>query len=160
MRNRCAARGDVLAIEARSVDQEQRVIALDLADRQIAEDEAGWKVSRPGQAISTRGRLLHRLILGVTSRKLVVVPINGRWLDCRRRNLRVITRSELSQSIVPIPSTGVRFVRYDISQPNKPFLVVLKDGWKQYGHHWATLREATKEARSLAQQLGRQFPAA
>lgn len=136
------------------------MIALDLADRQIAEVEAGWKVSRQGQAISSQGRLLHRLILGVTSRKLVVVPINGRWLDCRRKNLRIITRSELSQSIVPIPSTGVRFVRYDTSQPGKPFLVVVKEGYRQHGYHWATLKEATAEARALALRLGRQFPAA
>jgi len=148
----------VVVIEARDTAGARRQIAIDLKDLPAVDAEAGWTVAADGRAISTSGRLLHRVVLGLSGREdraVVVVHRNGRYLDCRRRNLTTVTRSRVTLGVAPLPSTGVRYVRHDPAYPAKPFRVRLRAGGRDHGHRWATLEEAAAEAAVLAARLGR-----
>jgi len=56
-----------------------------------------WSVQKKDKCVHVRNRtlgLLHRVILDVVDRSLVVDHINGNGLDNRRENLRVCTQKE------------------------------------------------------------------
>ena len=108
MRNRSAVRGEVAAIEAPDPTGRRWAVASDRADLPLAAAEPGWTVTSAGRALSGRGRLLHRLLLGVADPASVVLHRNGLLLDCRRRNLITATRSRVAPAIAPLPATGVR----------------------------------------------------
>lgn len=157
MRNRHKTVGEVVILEALDPAGKRWQIAIDLADLSAAAAEGGWTVRADGRAISSAGRLLHRVVLrlaGRADRGTLVRHRNGRLLDCRRRNLATTTQSRVTRGIAPLPTTGVRHVRHDPVYPPKPYRVRLRAIGRVHGHRWATLAEAAGEAAALATRLG------
>ena len=157
MRNRYVVAGEVVAIGAADPTGARVVLAIDRADLLAVDAEGGWTVRADGRAISTAGRLLHRVVLGLAGRAdrgTLVRHRNGRLNDCRRRNLVATTASRMACAAAPLPSTGVRHVRHDPAYPPKPYRVRLRAGGRDHGHRWATLAEAAAEAAGLAARFG------
>lgn len=158
MRNRHVVAGEVVAIEAVDPTGARVVLAIDRADLPVVDAEGGWTVRADGRAISTAGRLLHRVVLGLAGRAdrgTLVRHRNDRLHDCRRWNLATTTPSRVACAAAPLPSTGVRHVRHDPAYPPKPYRVRLRAGGCDHGHRWATLGEGAAEAAVLAARFGR-----
>lgn len=72
---------------------------IDEADYHLVKD-LKWRVSNHGYVFSSKGVLMHRLILGIhgLGRTIETDHINHDTLDNRRSNLRIVTRSVNQQN--------------------------------------------------------------
>jgi len=68
-----------------------------------------WNLHNAGYAISTKGKLLHRLIMNA-SNGIIVDHINGDKLDNKKNNLRIVSRSHNSHNKIKKEGLTSKFI--------------------------------------------------
>lgn len=115
----------------------------------------GYAVSTP--RLNENKKFMHRVILGLEDKTLVVDHINGNKLDNRRSNLRICTQSQNRRNTKYHTDSAVQYKGVCISKSGK-FKATIAVNYKQ--HHigyFNTAMEAAKAYDYVAVKLHDEF---
>jgi len=134
-------------------DRSGRPCAVAIVDVEDVPKVSAYRWSRHGKGYAHNAQLglIHRFFMEPEA-TIEVDHINGKRLDCRRENLRLVPRAKQQQNIVqPVSSAGYRGVHR--CKSGRFAARVTFRGKYHHGGTFDTVEEAAKAAQSLRNKL-------